>query len=205
MALITTAEYKAAAGYTGSGYDSRIAIAIGVVERFVRAYCGRDRAAGFEEATWTEYLDGDGGETIKLREWPVSSITSVKFRESATAFGTAEASSSYYVDPSTDNRGLVFRAGGLGSWEVEARTACWPKGRRNIEVVYTGGYSTVPDDLKNACYELVSAWFNTSGRDAINTQQAALGVVNQVSKTEDERWARVRSLLSEWAPPMVGV
>lgn len=51
------------------------------------------------------------------------------------------------------NSGRVFRA------------SAWPKGANNIYVAYTGGYSTVPDDLEQLCIELVVRAFQGRAHD----------------------------------------
>lgn len=203
MALVTASEYKTSRGLTGSGYDTRITAAIGVCEAYIRRYCGRDPDTGFESATWTETISGDGSGTLFLREWPVASITSVKFRESSTVFGTALSTAEYYL--SSDTRASrLFRAGGLSSWETTHATgSVWPVGVENIQVIYVGGYATTPDDLAEAVFTLVDTWFEQAGRDTIDAAQSAKGVVNRVARTQPEKWAVVRELLIEWAPPMV--
>lgn len=39
------------------------------------------------------------------------------------------------------------------------RSSCWPRGVKNLPVKYTGGYSTMPDDLKQVVLDMVEyAW-----------------------------------------------
>lgn len=201
MALITTAEVKTRLGLSGTAYDARIGVAIASAEAYVRRYCGRDMATGFETGTWTQYVSGNGLGTVRLQEWPVASITSVKVRTSASTFGDALGSDEYYVDPNTDNRGDLHRTGADShGWdEYPWASGVWPEGRSNIEVVYVGGYATIPADLKEACHVLVDGWMSSVGRDVVNDAQGNLGVVNKVLKTEAERAATVRRLLEPWA------
>jgi hypothetical protein len=204
VAFITAAAYKTSRGIAGTDHDTRIGVYVDAVQAFVRDYCGRDPAAGFESATWTEYLDGTGTDVLLLREWPVASITSVKFRTSSTAFDDAEPASAYYIDPEGTNKGQLYRTGGLDVWSHRDHYGLvWPKGRRNVQVVYVGGYSTTPGDLAEACYTLIDAMYSTSLRDVVNAQTATLGIQNMMAKTEDERAATVRRLLHRWAGALV--
>lgn len=201
MALATATEYKTSRGISGSGFDTRIGVAIAAAETLIREHCGRDRAAGFDSATWTEYLDGTGTDTLRLREWPVASITSVKYRTSSTAFGTTLDSTAYYIDPVTDNTGELYRTNVSTSWDDPP--GYWPSGRRNIQVVYVGGYGTIPADLKEAVYVLVDAWYAASLRDNLNTTADVLGVLNRTLKTEAERAATLHRLLSPWKRALI--
>ena len=41
----------------------------------------------------------------------------------------------------------------------------WPVGINNFRVQYTAGFATVPEDVQQACAELVTSWFVQRGRD----------------------------------------
>jgi hypothetical protein len=41
----------------------------------------------------------------------------------------------------------------------------WPIGINNFRVQYTAGYTTVPEDVQEACAELTASWFVQRGRD----------------------------------------
>ena len=79
-------------------------------------------------ASETEVFDG-GVSTLRVRRWPITSITSVNIDGDQTfAAATALASSDYRTN---DRRGLVVY--GSGSYK-------WPVGFQNIQVVYAGGF-----------------------------------------------------------------
>mgnify|MGYP000144228645 CR=1 FL=1 len=196
MPIGTAEGYKAYRGHTGSDYDARTAVAIGAVEAKVRRLCGRDESNGFEQALRTHVLSGDGTGRLYLPEWPVDSITSVKFRTSSTAgapvFGETLDGGSYVYN----DRGVVTRTS-VGGWGDEC-TSVWPDGNANIQVVCTAGYATLPDDLKLACFILIDAWFADVGHDVISTNQASMGVVNRAFATRAEVVERVTGLVSPW-------
>jgi hypothetical protein len=202
VALVTAAAYKTSRGISGSDFDARIAVAIGVAEQIVRDLCGRDRTAGFESATWTEYLDGTGDDVLRLREWPVASVTSVKYRESSTAFGEALDTSAYYIDPTADNRGELHIWGSSAQWGQTQ--SVWPAGSKNIQVVYVGGYDTIPADLQEACFILIDSWYASSLRDSVSSQAEVLGQINRTLKTEGEKALTLHGYLKSWKGPLVG-
>lgn len=127
-----------------------------------------------EQATYTEYYDGSGTQYLRLRQTPVTSITSVY--ESSTGFwgqlsggfpSTAllTAGSDYYLQMdgpgnAYSESGLLVRvsriwpaailrrAGYLGAWALH--------GQGNIKVTYVAGYDTIPDDIELAVWEGVA-------------------------------------------------
>lgn len=203
MALVTAAEYKTSRGISGTAYDTRIGEAIDVASARVREYCGRNLTNGFESAARTEVYDGTGTDMLQLREWPEITITSVKFLSSvasgAAVYGETLDASGYYAD----ERGRLYRTNGVGwAWTHDGTTRDeWPEGNRNIQVVYTGGFSTVPDNLKEAVMILVDAWFQSTQRDAVGLNQEARGVDNRQYAAAMEVTNRVATLLAPWRRP----
>lgn len=98
-----------------------------------------ERACGvnFESTTHTdEYHDGDGTSELLL-DWPrVTAVTAASQRDDATwtALTAAELAELQPYDT-----GLVY-------WDG----ATWNRGRRNIKVTYTAGYTAVPSLIKRA-------------------------------------------------------
>jgi hypothetical protein len=98
---------------------------------------------------YTEYYDGDGTDTLYLNHhqpWadatpsPVTltSVTIIATDNTETAFTTAElADVVKYPDK------LVRRSGVFVS------------GNRNVKIVFTCGYTTVPEDIKQAALEVI--------------------------------------------------
>ena len=94
----------------------------------------------------TEYHDGTGSLLIMLRHRPVNSVTTLH-SDSARSFGstTLIAATDYQVY--TNGRYIIVTDAGL---DVGAQV---------IKVVYNGGYSTIPHDLKMACIEMATYWY----------------------------------------------
>jgi len=198
-ALVTAAEYKASRGFTGSDYDTRMASAAGVASAKIRAYCNRDPDDGFESAARTEVYDGTGTQTLHLREWPVDSIASVKFRTSvssgAAVYGETVDDSGYYVG----RDGELVRAGSVG-WENEP-CGQWPVGVANIQAVYTAGYATIPDDIAEAAFMLMDTWFDDAGRNVVTASVDNRGVDQKQRATTMEITARIGEMLARYRRP----
>ncbi len=167
MALITLAEYKAYAGITGTDLDTQLAVLLSIAQEQVRSMAGRSITDGFESASRTLVLDGNGQNALQLVEWPVTSITSVsEIDDQGTA--TAYATTDYSVEAKTGllHRGRYTASGrfagdsaggwqGAGVYDTWGTAPCWPEGETNISVVYTGGYATIPYGIKMACYRAI--------------------------------------------------
>lgn len=195
MALFTATEYKTSRGISGTDYDTRIADGLGHVETFIRRYCGRNTTNGFESAERTETYDGNGLSVLYLNEWPITAVDSVSLRTSASAFGTTLESTEYY----TGSQGRIYRyAAAVYGWTNGEQRSVWPEGDQNIQIVYTGGYATIPDDLKEACYLCMDSWFASAGRDSLNLASESMGVLNFNTLMNAERQSRLASLLRDF-------
>lgn len=184
MALVTLAEYKTYAGISGTDDDAVLQVLISAAQDAIERFCGRD-AGGFESGTKTEYYDGRGSEYLFLRSWPASSITSVKWRDAAGNLTTISATSYRLKSDRTlvrtgVNRGR-FTSDEWGYVGEEALTypqfsvqPQFSEGLGNIEVVYAGGFATIPGSLKLAVYRLVDGMF-ASRRENPDMQSETIG------------------------------
>lgn len=143
MALTTSANVKAFKNITGSDHDAEITRLIPAVDAFIKEYCNR---TVLEETTITEYHStGEGQIVLMLKNWPVSSITSL-YDDPYRSYGagTLIASTDYILDEST---GIVSLDG-----------VTFSGGLKNVKVVYVGGYASGSSQLKlmeQAAIELV--------------------------------------------------
>lgn len=157
MALITTAEaYAMIPGLASGSSDTLVGDLIDRAGDALAAWCGFSAASAggapsLESTTYTEYLDGPehgNARAVKLSFRPVASITTIH-DDSDWGYGAAYlVSSSDYV--------LDGQAGRV--WLTPSAAHTWSEGARNIKVVYVAGFSTVPDDVKQACALTVAHW-----------------------------------------------
>lgn len=123
-------------------FDSLIASATDYVEQ----YLGRSIMAQTLKLTTGSFTD-----EIILRRGPVSSVTSVKYYDSANVEQTV-SSANYTVDLSSDPS-LIARNS----------TYSWPAvyGRVDaVNIVYVCGYATVPPAIKAAILMLIAQWYD---------------------------------------------
>lgn len=92
----------------------------------------------FGDATYTEYHDGDGTDTVMLKQYPVNSITSIH----------DDTDRDYDSDTLIDSDDYVYDS---DSGIVQLDGFSFVPGRQNVKVVYNAGYTTIPTDLEQAC------------------------------------------------------
>jgi len=98
---------------------------------------------------FTEYYDGDGTNTLFLRH----------HQPYAAATPSPVTLTSVTVI-STDDTETAFTAGELSDCvkypdKLVRRTGVFDSGTRNIKVVYTCGYTSIPDDIKKAALQVL--------------------------------------------------
>ena len=171
--LITLQQYKDFNGLTGVAHDARINVIIDSVSQLVKSYCGTNLIDHYSSAK-TEYFDiKDNGTTrVMLDEGPINTVTSVSERDSqADSYVTLIKENSdssgkyeYIVDDTTDS---IVRTN-------ENVDKAFPKGRKAVKVVYTAGYSSTPDDLKLAVFDLVKYYLKDESRERMTIAGATI-------------------------------
>jgi len=136
--------------YADLGLESEAALASLVEDLIEQAsgivdqYCGRD----FDHyADVSERHDGTGRRRLRLKGWPIISVTSVAVGGTALTEGV-----DYEVLPGP---GILERVDG----------AVWPPGRRNISVTYSHGYATSPGAIAGVVEDLVVGALTNAARN----------------------------------------
>ena len=124
----------------------------------IESHCGRR----FASEELTEYHDGPGTSRLVLDRRPVTDL-SAAYVDADRDFGAST------VIPAEElvlypEAGLLVRAG-----------SPFPRGARNVKVVYTAGYTSLPDDLAAACVKLAAAWYAHSQAGADGIRRETLG------------------------------
>ncbi len=140
--LVSTADLKAYCQITTATYDGILASIKASTEQWVKTYC-RDP---FLVAARTEYHDGNGKATLRLRHYPITTLTSVHI-DSDRTFGAATLVGASYLITSDINN-----AQGV----VELFNKVFSEGQKNVKVVYSAGLSVIPADLAHAVKIIVA-------------------------------------------------
>ena len=142
--LTTATAFKVAFSVNATTHDTLIANTVTEISKYIQNHPKINQ--DFLAAVYTEYYNGDGGDTLILRKLPVNSITSIH-DDVDRAYATASLmdADDYMFD---DESGIVTADGDVFS-----------KGKKNIQVIYNAGYTSIPADVKLACEKLVMAEF----------------------------------------------
>lgn len=192
MALCTVAEAQAQIpGVSGTAEEAILTDLIARAGPALARICGFPPASAgaaptMESASYTRYLDGpafNAPRELDLGLRPVTAITSIH-DDSLWAYGSATlVDSGDYVLSADEGRVLL----------APSATHLWTTGRRNIKVVCTGGYATVPDDLTHAAVMTVAHWWRLRTRLGRTAQSDARGNSQAAPETIP---AAARELLS---------
>ena len=134
MGLVTIAELTASMG-TAIGQRGDAQFLIDAASAAVENYCRRTFAQGSVD----ERIDGTGTDTLRVSRPPIGSVTSVTL--------DGEALDNTDGSEWTVGKGVLFRGNGQSD---TLSAEVWPRGRRNVRVQYSGGYATIPDEVKFA-------------------------------------------------------
>jgi hypothetical protein len=100
----------------------------------------------------------------------------------------------FQIDP---RRGWLLRAIPYTDPELlHPEDLIWPLGINNFRVQYTAGYATIPEDVQEACAELVASWFVQRGRDLTLTRETLTGSYSyQAALAHGELPDRIKAML----------
>lgn len=144
--LINVSEYKLYKGINSDNDLDTIISLIPAISTFIKSYCGTS-FIDYKTNPKTEYWS-EGGSYVFLKEFPVDTITSVKESTDNQVTSTLLVENTdFYVDYT---KGYIISANGV----------CFPEKINAVEVIYTGGYTQVPSDIKLAAYHILDYYRN---------------------------------------------
>lgn len=143
MSWITLLEAKERLGIdcADPSQDTAVQSAIDYAVTMVESYCQRN----FAQATYVDYFY-PYVLTAFVKNWPVASVDKVELD------GEEAVDPVYQLDKM---RGIVRFDQGLNNWTSKYEMA----------ITYTGGFATIPEDLKQATLDIVMARFQSKDDD----------------------------------------
>ena len=137
---------------TDTAQDVLLQDLIARIGAWVERYCDRT----FAKATYIEQYDGDGSDTLVVRQWPLMSVASL-FDDPLRVFGAATqiAATDFVLYKNTG----IIRLDGLA----------FSTGIQNVKVTYDAGYTDTPDDVQQAVVELVADRFRNKENQGIRS------------------------------------
>jgi hypothetical protein len=179
--LITSDDYKEAKGITTSKEDLRIDSLIASVSQLVKTYCNTSFVDYFSSNRTETFTIDYSTHSLMLTETPVVSIVSVSEREGVSESYVALTSSAgeFYYDDVLDT--LLRTISGTSSYKS------WAKGPGAVQVVYRGGYATIPGDLKLAVVDLITYYLKEEHKERRTI--AGASIQNQGSSSQRDNVA----------------
>lgn len=156
LPLITKAEYKAYAGLTSPTQDAIIDSIIPKVSALVKSICRRT-FIDYVATPKVEYYDG-GSMIISPDEYPFILVSSLEYSPDYGQSYTALAEYTDYAVSKADNIVKSLSTSGFAS------------AVNGFRLTYTAGYTTIPEDLKLAIFDLVTYYIKNDS--AIHSNKA---------------------------------
>lgn len=165
MALATLDDVKNFYGITGDKDEDNNLIKA-LIDRFTsifESYCNR---TSFETATYTDYLDSDGGYYIFPKQSPITSVSGIWDDTGWVWSGNALDSTTYRI---VNDNSIIS-------------STPFTRGKNNIKIVYTAGYTSIPGDLKQVLIEEVIRSFKNRKSLDVVAVTASDGSVSRLAK-----------------------
>lgn len=142
---------KQAVGEKSDADDARLARILSAASSFCESYCGRV----FEQTTYTsEMYDGNGTDTLILRNFPIISVSSLKECGATLTTGT---------DPAAGPDVLIYAEAG----KLVRPFGMWLPYRRWYSVTYSAGYAVVPPSIVQACIDVAMLMLREKDRAGV--------------------------------------
>lgn len=197
MALITIDALKSylAIDVSNSDNDDILDTIIAYTGALISGYCNQS----IELTDRTVTVDGDGCKTIMLYNFPVSAITSVRYRITPVDSWITLANGSDYV-PTYQN----------GIAQIYFPERCI-KGFSNYEITYSYGYSSIPFDIQLTAIEIATLIYKDSeiqggskgGRLGLASVSESINGISGSTSFQDywnTKWKRV---LAQYRKPII--
>ncbi len=170
MDFCTVGQVKAWLKINSATDDELLQMLITQTTEYIRSLMSRD----LDSRDYVETRDGNGANTLMVANWPVTAVAAV------VVAGTTIPETEYMFDALTITllNGRIFT-----------------RGRKNINIIYTAGYDTLPADLQRCCMEMVGKKYRERDRIGINSKTLAGEIV---SYSQSDLTSEVKSVLRQY-------
>lgn len=172
--LTTLANVKQWMGITSNTEDAALERLITAASNGVVSYLNRDLFS----ASYDLRLNGKGGVTVVLPQYPVTAVSSVVVNGVSIPVGN-DTSDGYFFD-----EGNVYLRGYTFS-----------RGVQNVRIQYVAGFSTIPYEIEQAVIELVSLRHKERDRIGITSKGLA---GETVTFTQKDFTNSIKNVLSQF-------
>ena len=177
--LVTLQHYKDFAGLQSLKNDARIGHIIDQVSQLVKTYCG-STIIDYASTNKVEHFNiVQGQDRVILGESPLITVVSVEERTSqADAYVTL-------ITENSDSSGKYEYIADMESDSIVRTTSTgnkpFARGMKAVKVTYRAGYTSTPDDLKLAVFDLIKYYLKDERKERMSIAGAT--VENAVSSS----------------------
>lgn len=198
-----------------SSQDTFLAQLLDDVWETVQGWCNRK----FASQTYTEYYDGTGRQELLLRKRPLTAIDGV-WMDQIGFYGQGpggfdpvqtllQPGTDYFAENFEQNETnpsklvMITNPWAFGVLSVGepigGPRSVWYLGRGNVKVTYTAGYTTCPNDLELACFQLCAMVKNSRPigdfKGSVTMGKTAYQIV---TNEQSQEVGRIRSILGRY-------
>lgn len=177
--LTTLAKVKEWLGEATSANDPVLSRLISASSDYIQAWLNRDIA----QATYSSYRDGNSGVRIMTRNYPVTAVTTVKIDNQTIPLSVNGSNGYVFNETSVALIGYRFT-----------------RGIQNVYLSYTAGYATTPNEIEQACIEMVSLRFKEKGRIGVVSKGMA---GETITFSQKDMTDSIESTLSQYRRVMI--
>jgi hypothetical protein len=156
MAVVALATVEQVKGYltiNSSADDALLARLVDAASGFIQQWLNRS----FGPEQYTDTVNGTGGDTLLFNNYPVTAVAGVVINGQVIPVSTSFNTPGYvWNDNSIALRGYVF-----------------VRGKMNVSLTYTAGYSNLPPEITQSCVEMVSARYREKDRIGLESKGLA--------------------------------
>lgn len=177
--LTTLAKVKEWLGETTTNNDSVLQRLISASSDYIQAWLNRDIA----QATYNSSRDGNSGNRMMFRNYPTTAVSMVKIDNQVIPLSV---NGSYgYVFNETSVALIGYR---------------FTRGIQNVFLSYTAGYTSTPNEIEQACIEMVSLRFKEKSRIGVTSKSMA---GETISFSQKDMTDSIESTLSQYKRVMI--
>lgn len=157
--------------YIMQGFDELLLEQIiNAVSQYAQEFCRRK----FHDDDYTEYYDGTGKQYLRLEQYPVNTLTTLKYYDYVNQI--VEQTFTNHEDYELyAEEGMIYKPG------------FFQRGHKNYEVVYNAGYTTIPDDLKQAATEMCKWLYSIRDKAGVKSERIGRYAITFTAGSEGAR------------------
>jgi hypothetical protein len=170
--LTNLANVKQWLGIATTTDDALLTRLVSAASDYIQTWLNRT----FASAAYTEVRDGNGGAKLMFSNYPVTAVASVVIDGVAIPASTGPTAPGYTFSQTQ----LFLR----GSYR-------FTRDMQNVSVTYTAGYAQIPNEIAQACIELVGLRYKEKDRIGIVSKGLAGETISFTQKDFSEAVATV--------------